>query len=93
MIMDRNQPAKGRTLKRTQVGGLPLLHAIAKRMRLKEILYKYLPAHGSEDIPAVETLMLLVFNLIVGKYPFCKIRSKNPQFHIRKAIFVIQNQY
>ena len=50
-----------------QVGGLPLIHAIAERMRLKEILYKYIPAHGNEDIPAVETLMLLVYNLIVGK--------------------------
>ena len=75
MIMDQNQPAKGRTLKRTQVGGLPLLHAIAKRMRLKEILYKYLPAHGNEDIPAVETLMLLVFNLIVGKYPLYRLQE------------------
>ena len=73
--MDRNQPAKGRTLKRTQVGALPLLHAIAERMRLKEILYKYLPAHGNEDIPAVETLMLLVFNLIVGKYPLYRLQE------------------
>jgi transposase len=73
--MDQNQPAKGRTLKRTQVGGLPLLHAIAERMRLKEILYKYLPAHGNEDIPAVETLMLLVFNLIVGKYPLYRLQE------------------
>jgi transposase len=73
--MDQKQQAKGRTLKRTQVGGLPLLHAIAKRMRLKEILYKYLPAHGNEDIPAVETLMLLVYNLIMGKYPLYRLQE------------------
>jgi len=40
MIMDQNQSAKSRTLKRLQVGSLPLIHAIIKRMRLKEILYK-----------------------------------------------------
>jgi transposase len=58
-----------------QVGGLPLIHAIAERMRLKEILYKYIPAHGNEDIPAVETLMLLVYNLILGKYPLYELQE------------------
>jgi len=75
MIMDQNQSAKSRTLKRLQVGGLPLIHAIAKRMRLKEILYKYIPAHGNEDIPAVETLMLLIYNLILGKDPLYELEE------------------
>ena len=75
MIMDQNQSAKSRTLKRLQVGGLPLIHAIAERMRLKEILYKYIPAHGNEDIPAVETLMLLVYNLILGKDPLYELQE------------------
>jgi len=75
MIMDQNQSAKNRTLKRLQVGGLPLIHAIAKRMRLKEILYKYIPVHGNEDIPAVETLVLLVYNLILGKDPLYELQE------------------
>jgi transposase len=75
MIMDQNQSAKNRTLKRLQVGGLPLIHAIAERMRLKDILYKYIPAHGNEEIPAVETLMLLVYNLIVGKDPLYELQE------------------
>lgn len=73
--MDQNQSAKSRTLKRLQVGALPLIHAIVKRMRLKEILYKYIPAHGNEDIPAVETLMLLVYNLILGKDPLYELQE------------------
>lgn len=73
--MDQNLSAKSRTLKRLQVGGLPLIHAIAERMRLKEILYKYIPAHGNEDIPAVETLMLLVYNLILGKDPLYELQE------------------
>jgi len=68
VAMDQNQ-STNRTLKRQQVGGLPLIHAIVERMKLKDILYKYIPAHGNEDIPAVETLMLLVYNLILGKDP------------------------
>jgi transposase len=75
MIMNQNQSAKNRTLKRLQVGGLPLLHAIARRMRIKEILFKYIPAHGNEDIPAVETLMLLVYNLILGKDPLYELQE------------------
>jgi transposase len=73
MIKDPNQSVKKRNLKRLQVGGLPLIHAIAERMKLKDILYKYMPAHGNEDIPAVETLMLLVYNLIQGKYPLYEL--------------------
>jgi transposase len=73
--MDQNQSAKSRTLKRLQVGGLPLIHAIAERMRLKDILYKYIPAHGNEEIPAVETLMLLVYNLILGKDPLYELQE------------------
>ncbi len=73
MIKDPNQSVEKRNLKRLQVGGLPLIHAIAERMKLKDILYKYLPAHGNEDIPAVETLMLLVYNLIQGKYPLYQL--------------------
>ncbi len=75
MIMDQTQSEKSRTLKRLQVGGFPLIHAIVKRMRLKEILYKYIPAHGNEDIAAVETLMLLVYNLILGKYPLYELQE------------------
>jgi len=44
-------------------------------MRLKEILYKYIAAHGNEDIPAVETLMLLIYNLILGKYPLYELQE------------------
>ena len=73
--MDQNQLSKSRTLKRLQVGGLPLIHAIAERMRLKDILYKYIPAHGNEEIPAVETLMLLVYNLILGKDPLYQLQE------------------
>ena len=69
------QSPKSRRLKRLQVGALPLLHAIGERMRLKEVLYRYIPAHGNEDIAAVESLMLLVYNLIVGKDPLYELQQ------------------
>jgi hypothetical protein len=46
MAIDQNQSAKSRTLKRLQVGGLPLIHAIAERMRLKDMC----PFTGSTDL-------------------------------------------
>ena len=74
-IMDQKQSSENRTLKRQQVGGLPLIYAIVERMKLKDILYKYLPVHGNEDIPAVETLMLLVYNLILGEDPLYELQE------------------
>ena len=62
-----------RRLKRLQAGGLPLINHIAEQMGLREILYKYIPRHGNEDIPSVETLMLLIFNLTLGKAPLYEL--------------------
>jgi transposase len=64
-----------RKLERLQVGAMPLINSIAERMRLREILYKYIPRHGNEDIPAVETLMLLIFNLTRGKAPLYELNQ------------------
>ncbi len=64
-----------RRLKRLQAGGLPLINHIAEQMGLREILYKYIPRHGNEDIPSVETLMLLIFNLTLGKAPLYELEQ------------------
>ena len=64
-----------RKLKRLQAGGLPLINHIAEQMGLREILYKYIPRHGNEDIPSVETLMLLIFNLTLGKAPLYELEQ------------------
>ena len=62
-----------KTLKRLSVGGLPLIHAIAQRWQLREILAEAIPAHGNEAIPAADTLVLLIYNLTVGKYPLYEL--------------------
>jgi transposase len=71
--MNGKSKKKERKLKRLQVGGLPLIHSIAEQMGLREILYKYIPCHGNEHIPAVEALMLLIFNLALGKAPLYEL--------------------
>ena len=59
-----------RELKRFQVGGLPLIHAIARKIRLGEILTEFLPPSGREEIPAAAVLYLLTVNLTLAKDPF-----------------------
>jgi transposase len=66
---------KSKKLKRLRVGGLPLIHAIMERMRLREILYAYIPRHGNEAIPAVESLILLIANLTLGKAPLYELEE------------------
>ena len=60
---------------RYQLGGLPLLHSIIQRIGLREILSGYLSSHGNEKVPIVDTLILLVYNLALGKEPLYKLEE------------------
>jgi transposase len=62
-------------LKRSQVGGLPLIRKIAERLRLREHLCRYIPTHGNEQVSAVDSLMLVIFNLSLGKDPLYELES------------------
>jgi hypothetical protein len=58
-----------RELKRFQVGGLPLIQAIARPIHRREILTQFIPPSGREDIPAADVLYLLTVNLTLAKDP------------------------
>jgi len=58
---------------RHQLGGLPLLNAIMRRTNLKAILEECLPAHGNEKVSCADTLILLAFNLALGKSPLYQL--------------------
>lgn len=60
-------------LKRYRVGELPLIYEIAQRIGLRDILYEFIPLQGNEEMPTVETLMLLVYNLTTGKFPLYEL--------------------
>jgi transposase len=60
-------------LKRYRVGELPLIYEIAQRINLKDLLYEFIPLQGNEDMPTVETLMLLIYNLTTGKFPLYEL--------------------
>jgi len=62
-------------LNRFQVAGLPLIQVVAQRMNLRKILYRHIGTHGNEVVPAVESLMLLIFNLTLGKDPLYELED------------------
>lgn len=65
----------GKNLLKRQLGGLPLLHTIVQRMGLHEILSRYIPSHGNELVPVSDTLILLIYNLTMGKDPLYKLEE------------------
>ena len=68
--MSTKNPKK---LRRLVGGGLPLIMEVAERMQLRRILYEYIAPHGNEHVPAVDTLILLICNLALGKAPLYEL--------------------
>ena len=62
-----------RTLIRHHVGALPLIHRIAARMGLRALLDGAIQPHGNDQVPVVDTLMLLIYNLTLGKDPLYEL--------------------
>lgn len=60
-------------LQRYRVGELPHIHAIIKRMRLREIMDEFIPQQTNEEIPVIDTIILLVYNLTIGKEPLYEL--------------------
>ncbi len=60
-------------LTRRRLGEIPLLQMFIKRLKFREVLSHYLPSHGNESIPAVETLLLAVCNIACGRQPLYEL--------------------
>lgn len=63
----------GRTLRRLEVGPLPLIAAIMRQMGLREILQEFISASGREAVAPVDVLILLVVNMTVAKDPLYEL--------------------
>jgi transposase len=62
-------------LKKYHVGALPIIRNIVQRTKLRQILYEYIPPHGNEIIPAVESLIVVIYNLALGKAPLYELEQ------------------
>ena len=65
--------AEQRTHRRQEVGALPLMHALARRMGLRALLARFVPSHGNDQVPVADTLMLLIYNLTRAKEPLYQL--------------------
>ena len=70
---------------RLYVGELPLIKNIIERLGLKEIFAKYIKPHRNEKIPAVDSLMILLFNITCGRQPLYELEEWVE--HINPKIF------
>ena len=60
----------GKTLRSYEVGAVPIINHILRRMRLPEILKKFLPASDARtSLPAYRTLLVVVRNILVSREP------------------------
>jgi transposase len=62
-------PPPQETLVRKRIAEIPLLQAIEQKLGLKNMLNHYIKSHGNETIPAVDSLLLLTFNIACGRQP------------------------
>ena len=63
------------SLQRRTVAGIPLISSIAERLGLKAILSEYIAPYGNETVPAVDTLMLLLCNITLGRQPLYELEQ------------------
>jgi len=60
---------------RQYVGEIPILQKIAQRLGIKEILDHHIPSHGNEKVEAVDSLMLLSYNIACGRTPLYELEE------------------
>ncbi len=73
--MSSQNTENSKRLKRFNVDGIPLINSIAERLGLKTIISDYISPYGNETVPAVDTLMLLLCNITLGRQPLYELEQ------------------
>jgi transposase len=60
-------------LQRFEVGGLPLIKEVIRRIGLRQILQEHIEVSGREAVSSIDVLVLLVVNLAVAKDPLYEL--------------------
>jgi len=64
---------RAEALIRKRIGEIPILQTVIQRLRLREIVLSYIKPHGNETVPAVDTLLVLVWNIACGRQPLYEL--------------------
>ena len=68
--LGRHAKTNGKTLRSYEVGALPMIHHILRRMRLPKILRECLPTDDPRvELPTYRGLSVLVCNLLISREP------------------------
>ena len=60
-------------LKRYNISGIPLIKQVSDVLGLKSLLKKHIPSYGNEKASAIDTLMLLIWNITLGRQPLYEL--------------------
>jgi len=60
-------------LKRYNISGIPLIKSVSAMLGLKEIFSKHIGSYGNERVPACDTLLLLIWNITLGRQPLYEL--------------------
>ncbi|GAI91691.1 unnamed protein product, partial [marine sediment metagenome] len=63
------------SLQRFNIDGIPLITSIVERLGLRTIISDYIAPYGNETVPAVDTLMLLLCNITLGRQPLYELEQ------------------
>jgi transposase len=67
--------ANSKKIVRQYVGEIPILQHIAQRLGIKEILAHHIPTRGNEKVDAVDSLLLLMYNIACGRTPLYELEA------------------
>lgn len=56
-------------------------------MNLREILSDFIPQRKNEDVPVVDTILLLIYNLTIGKEPLYELENWVDSLHLKSINF------
>lgn len=63
------------TIRPVRLGGLPIVHAVAQKLGLMEILERLVPTDPRDKIPVSQTLYVILCNVILERFPLYKIEE------------------
>ena len=70
-----------KTMRKLSVGAFPLMSAIIDKLELKTILSKHLRQHGNEKISTVDSLIMILFNIVTGRLPMYELSDWVSNIH------------
>jgi DNA adenine methylase len=70
-----------KTMRKLNVGAFPLMSAIIDKLDLKTILSKHLRQHGNEKISTVDSLIMILFNIVTGRRPMYELSNWVSNIH------------